>query len=121
MGEYVYRQYCDHGQPIYYKGCSGCKAVKAHEANIRYESYWAKRRAFFWDHLKQMFEGDVRDPAYTHRLPQQFNTLRKSNSFEELRHEYRKLARKHHPDKGGTTDVFQRLQNLYERLIKRFQ
>ena len=85
MSEYVYRQYCDHGQPIYYKDCSGCKAVKAYEAQIRYETYWAKRRAFFWDHFKQMFEGDVRDPDYKHQLPKEFNTLRTSNSYEELR------------------------------------
>ena len=39
---------------------------------------------------------------------------------EELRKEYKKLCRIHHPDKGGKTTMFQRLQNLYERLCSSF-
>ena len=43
-----------------------------------------------------------------------------SKSAEELRKEYHKLCRIHHPDKGGKKSMFQRLQNLYERLCNSF-
>ena len=116
----MYREYCDHGQPIYYKGCSGCKAVREQEAKIRYDTYWKKKRGDFWDYFKETFGGDIRDPSYEHKLPKEFNGLRRSKSQEELKKEYRKLCRVHHPDKGGTTSMFQRLQNLYERLCSSF-
>ena len=113
----IYRQYCDHGNPIYYKGCPGCHADKRRDQEKRYEKYWAKKTSFFWTYLKEAFNGDIRDPSYKHELPKEFNTLRRSKSQEELRKEYRKLCRIHHPDKGGKTSMFQRLQNLYERLV----
>ena len=121
MNNYMYRQYCDHNQPIYnQKYCSGCKAVKEAEAKIRYEQYWKKKTAFFWDYMKSTFGGDIRDPSYKHEIPKEFNTLRRSKSQEELKKEYRKLAKIHHPDKGGSNSMFQRLQNLYERLCNSF-
>ena len=69
---------------------------------------------------KEAFKGDIRDPSYQHTIPIEFNGLRRSRSQEELKKEYRKLARKLHPDKGGSTSMFQRLQNLYERLCVSF-
>ena len=38
------------------------------------------------------------------------------NDLDDLKQEYRKLANKYHPDKGGTTAQFQELQNEYEKL-----
>lgn len=38
---------------------------------------------------------------------------------DELKRRYRELALKHHPDKGGETAVFQRLQNYKEQLYAR--
>ena len=117
----IYPKYCIHNQPIYYqKYCSGCKAIKALEQEKRYNTYWKKKRGDFWDYFKEAFDGDIKDPSYKHELPKEFNTLRRSTSAEELRKEYRKLARIHHPDKGGSTSLFQRLQNLYERLCCSF-
>ena len=84
----MYREYCDHGQPIYYKGCSGCKAVREQEAKIRYDTYWKKKRGDFWDYFKETFGGDIRDPSYEHEIPKEFNTLRRSKSSEELKKEY---------------------------------
>ena len=121
MKEYMYKEYCEHNQPIYYqKFCSGCKEIKEREAKIRYDSYWKKKRGCFWDYFKETFGGDVTDPSYKHEIPKEFNTLRRSTSAEELKKEYRKLCRIHHPDKGGKTTMFQRLQNLYERLCSSF-
>tara|TARA_R110002051_G_C8330765_1_gene436573 strand:- start:110 stop:325 length:216 start_codon:yes stop_codon:yes gene_type:complete len=50
-----------------------------------------------------------------------FSTLKKSNSSEELKQEYKKLARKMHPDKeGGDTKLFQKLSQLYNILTEKF-
>ena len=117
----IYRQYCDHGNPIHYQStCPGCRAVKRIEQEKRYEEYWKRKTSFFWTYLKEAFNGDIRDPSYKHELPKEFNGLRRSKSQEELKKEYKKLARIHHPDKGGSTSMFQRLQNLYERLVNSF-
>jgi len=116
----IYSKYCIHGNPIYYLGCPGCKAIKELEQQKRYNNYWKKKRGDFWDYFKNAMGGDVTDPSYKHEIPKEFNSLRRSTSAEELRKEYIKLARIHHPDKGGSTSLFQRLQNLYERLFASF-
>ena len=120
MNNHMYREYCDHGQPIYYQGCSGCKALREAEHKKRYKAYWNKTRIPFWEYFKEAFGGDIKDPAYVYKIPKEFNTLRRSTSSEELRKEYRKLAKIHHPDKGGSNSMFQRLHNLYERLCASF-
>ena len=51
----IYREYCDHGNPIYYQGCPGCKADRERDAEIRYEYYWKKKSSFFWTYLKEAF------------------------------------------------------------------
>ena len=50
-----------------------------------------------------------------------FKGLKKSNSQEELKKEYHKLAKKYHPDKeGGNTKLFQKLSQLYNILTEKF-
>tara|TARA_R110001632_G_scaffold7543_1_gene30028 strand:- start:4075 stop:4437 length:363 start_codon:yes stop_codon:yes gene_type:complete len=120
MSSYNYPQYCIHNQPIYYQGCSGCKAIKEAESQKRYEAYWNKTRIPFWEYFKSAMGGDPRDPDVVYKIPEEFAPLRRSKSAEELRKEYHKLARKMHPDKGGSTSLFQRLQNIYERLFSSF-
>tara|TARA_R110000823_G_scaffold24686_3_gene73307 strand:- start:1805 stop:2164 length:360 start_codon:yes stop_codon:yes gene_type:complete len=116
----IYRKYCDHGLPIYYQGCSGCIATRQQEERQRYDKYWSTKRSVFWTYLREAFKGDVRDPSYEHKIPKEFNGLRRSKSQEELKKEYIKLARIYHPDKGGSTSMFQRLQNVYQRLCNSF-
>ena len=116
----IYSKYCIHGNPTYYLGCPGCRAIKYLEQEKRYNIYWKKKRIDFWEYFKNAMGGDVTDPSYKHEIPKEFNSLRRSTSAEELRKEYIKLARIHHPDKGGSTSLFQRLQNLYERLFASF-
>jgi len=121
MGD-VYAKYCMHGNPIYYtQYCSGCRLVKEAKAKKRYDDYWNKRRGDFWNYFKKSFGYDVKDPETKHVVPVEFNTMKRSTSQEELKKAYHKLAKKHHPDKpGGSTSMFQRLQNFYERLLFEF-
>lgn len=42
--------------------------------------------------------------------------LQKSASEEQIRQAYKKLAREHHPDKGGDKEKFQQIQTAYETL-----
>jgi DnaJ-class molecular chaperone len=42
--------------------------------------------------------------------------ISKSASDDEIKNSYRKLARTHHPDKGGDKDKFQKIQEAYETL-----
>lgn len=41
------------------------------------------------------------------------------NDIDNLKKEYFKLAKKYHPDAGGTTSQFQQLQAEYEKLLKK--
>jgi DnaJ-class molecular chaperone len=40
----------------------------------------------------------------------------KSATFEQIKISYRKLAKEHHPDKGGNKEKFQQIQDAYEIL-----
>lgn len=48
-----------------------------------------------------------------------YNTLgvAKNATPDEIKKAYRKLASKHHPDKGGDTATFQKIQTAYDTLI----
>jgi len=37
---------------------------------------------------------------------------------EEIKAAYRRLAMKHHPDRGGSADEFQKIKTAYEQLMK---
>lgn len=41
------------------------------------------------------------------------------NSLDDLKKQYFKLAKKYHPDAGGTTSQFQQLQKQYDELMKK--
>lgn len=42
-------------------------------------------------------------------------------SIEELKKEYRKLCFKNHPDKGGTTEIMQLINNEYDDLFEQLK
>lgn len=54
---------------------------------------------------------DVNTTEYYERLG-----VEKSATFDEIKKAFRKLALKHHPDRGGDKDKFQELQTAYEVL-----
>jgi DnaJ-class molecular chaperone len=51
-------------------------------------------------------------------MSEHYNTLgvSKTASQDDIKKAYRKLASKHHPDKGGDTATFQTIQTAYETL-----
>ena len=89
----IYKAYCSHGNPIYYPFCPGCRAEKRKKS----------------------------PEVIKIRTDDKFFKLKKSNSQEELKKEYYKLCKKFHPDKpNGSTKLFQKLQQIYELLLRQF-
>jgi len=70
------------------------------------------------------FEGMGGMPGMGRGPPKNVNTTEyyerlgvdKKATFDEIKKAFRKLALKHHPDRGGDKDKFQELQNAYEVL-----
>ncbi len=48
-----------------------------------------------------------------------FNYFKNVNSIEELKRQYKTLAFKHHPDRGGKLEDMQRINAEYDELYKR--
>lgn len=48
------------------------------------------------------------------------NFFKDCQTVEEVKALYRKLARQHHPDLGGDAETMKRLNNEYERVLKKF-
>lgn len=49
-----------------------------------------------------------------------FFTVSNSTTINDIKAQYRTLAKKYHPDLGGDTATMQRLNNEYELLLKQF-
>lgn len=47
--------------------------------------------------------------------------LHSAKNVKDLKKSYKSLAKKYHPDKGGTDEEFQDLQWMYERLLDRIK
>ena len=45
----------------------------------------------------------------------------KNATPDEIKKAYRKLASKHHPDKGGDPDTFNRIKDEYEKRLANFE
>ena len=63
---------------------------------------------------------NINDPKIFKTFESKINKLRKSDSLEELKKNYRELARVYHPDKGGSHRDFIDLKNEYDNLITSF-
>lgn len=50
--------------------------------------------------------------------PYEILGVSKNASEDEVKKAYRKLAMKHHPDKGGDPEEFKKIQSAYDRIIK---
>ena len=116
----IYPSHCKHGNPIYFTMCPGCRNDKSKLDSLRFDEYVSKKLI----NLKDMFQFIYPDPKRIDKVKvrkdDKFSSLKKSNSQEELKKNYYKLAKVYHPDKGGATKLFQKLQQLYNILIDKF-
>jgi len=120
----IYPQYCPHGQAIYNPFCHGCMEEGRVRKQKLYDKYWSKRRPFnFHKYFNETYQYYFQDPSSLSprkieiRKDDKFVSLKKSNSQEELKKNYYKLAKTYHPDKeGGDTKLFQKLSQLYDLL-----
>lgn len=68
---------------------------------------------------KAQVEADI--AAYTRVLRTSAHTvlgISPTATQEEIKAAYRRLAMKHHPDRGGSQDEFQKIKVAYEQLMK---
>ena len=107
----LYPTHCIHGNPIYHPFCPGCMDDREKRQQERYNQYCqAKHKSF--DPFRMLESNEESDCDDENDM---FQPLRKSNSQEELRRAYHKLARQLHPDKPqGSTLHFQELRRVYE-------
>jgi len=123
MNYYAEHAYCNHGQPCYHK-CYKC----LDEKNDEIMSRWYRSQELKFQHFINSLHGFMfisPDPNKINKIQvrsnDKFVTLKKSNSSEELKFEYRRLSKKMHPDKeGGSTAMFQKLSQLYTILLEKF-
>jgi hypothetical protein len=121
----IYNQYCPHGNPIYYSLCPACLEDKQRKQQARCESYYTKKHISFMRYFTDTFSftnPSIQSPNVVRvRNNDKFYGLKKSNSQEQLRKEYYKLAKKLHPDKpSGSTKLFQKLQQIYQLLLRQY-
>ena len=112
----IYKSYCAHNNPIGYQFCPGCRSEKAKREAIRYEQYWRRmHHPFSFDPFSVGSEDVVVEEE------DEFKSLRDVASATELKREYYRWAKRLHPDRPqGSTQKFQRLQQLYESLMAKF-
>jgi len=109
---YQKRMYCCHGIPNYHR-CSFCIT----EARDQQYKEYRGSKGFTCFLCEDTFDTDTRSFDSEEDIDTaEFGPLRRSESFEDLKKQYHELARMHHPDKGGNTEIFQRLTNLYDEL-----
>lgn len=61
--------------------------------------------------LNLIISGSQKNPDY------EILGIRQGASIQEIKHAFRELAKKHHPDNGGDAKKFQEINEAYERLI----
>ena len=109
------------------------KDTKSHNVNIRVVSGWKKGKTHIIEENESKYE-NAKNVRVTRAA--KGSILRKPGTFKNfttlsglfdtqiikdidgLKKEYFKLAKKYHPDAGGTTIQFQNLQAEYEKLLK---
>tara|TARA_R110002096_G_scaffold204919_3_gene390657 strand:- start:991 stop:1320 length:330 start_codon:yes stop_codon:yes gene_type:complete len=107
--------------------CPGCMAEREKKREQRYNKYFREKTFNFIKYFNEQFNYHFTDPSVQApdeikiRKEDKFYHLKKSNSQEELKKNYFKLAKQYHPDKKtGSTQLFQKLSEIYELLLRQF-
>jgi hypothetical protein len=121
MVEGIYPKYCPHGNPIYYGGCPGCNQYRRFIEAQRYEKWAYQKHTNLKDLFEFLFPDPQRHTKVKIRPKDTFYHLKKSDSAEDLKKQYYKLAKTLHPDKPtGSTKLFQKLSQIYHVLLERY-
>lgn len=90
---------------------------KQDEERVREEEERKERDRKFWDDLSRRFGSYYSSgpPPQVLSALKSFN-LPETTDYDTVKKTYRKLALKHHPDKGGKEELFKQLNQQYEYL-----
>ena len=66
----------------------------------------------------QAITATIEIPSHRNQDPYEILEIPKGASFNTIRKAYFRLARIHHPDHGGNTDMFMRIRSAYEVLTQ---
>ena len=125
----IYKSHCIHGQPIYYQHfCNGCRAMKQAKRDKFTEEYYKEKhkhfnfKKYFNDQYNYYFTNPSVEVTEKIKIREndKFASLKRSNSEDELKKSYYKLCRTLHPDKGGSTKLMAKLNQLYDILRSQF-
>ena len=98
------------------------------------EKSWSqRRREFEEDFKKRLFGGEFDhedyEPQSTNFTKDEYELsddihpifkIKKSSSADDFKKEYKKLILEHHPDKGGDSSIFIKIQEAYEKIKRKF-
>lgn len=98
------------------------------------EKSWSQRRKEFEEEFKRRFfdgEFDHEDyePQSTNFTKGEYEStdnihpifkIKKSSSKDDFKKQYKKLILEHHPDKGGDSSMFVKIQEAWENIKKKF-
>lgn len=121
---YAHSLYCHHNN--YLSSCYKCKHERDEIQKKKWDAKQYEKYKRLFNHIHNLgyeflFPDPVREEKVKIRKDDKFVKLKKSNSQEELKKEYFKLAKKMHPDKpSGSTKLFQKLKQLYDILKEQF-
>ena len=108
------REYWD----AYYKEKSWSQRRKEFEKQFREDFLKGK---FFYDEQSSKPKASYANPKASYAKPTNNDIdpifkIKKSSSQEDFKKAYRKLILKHHPDKGGDSKLFIKIQEAWEKL-----
>ena len=67
-------------------------------------------------------QGSATPPRVRREVPRgKWGDLHSATNLKDLKKSYKSLAKTYHPDKGGSTEEFQDLLWMYERLSQKFE
>lgn len=96
----------------------------------RKKPYSQRRKEFEEEFKKRLFGGEFEDiPAPTNFMNGDYDSnddihpifkIKKSSSEDDFKKQYKKLILEHHPDKGGDSSMFIKIQEAWENIKYKF-